>query len=323
MKDLPDIYYTENWRKLYSVKENGIPEEYTLTTKNGTIIYPYIKRKIEYKIDDKTYYDTVTPYGFNGPIIIELTGTKEKLLEEFKIDFNKYCIDNNIIAEYVRFSPWFKNYLELEDYYKLRENNQTIAIDLTVSDIFMEEINSKRRNCIRAAIKKGVSIQFDFEGNTIEEFHRIYQETIEKNDIKEYYWLSMEFLKEHFKMLKGHIFILNALYDEKIISSSIFVHYNKQLHYLYSANDYNYNGLNGNSLLLYEAAEWGKKNEKEYLHLGGASKSEALMSFKLSYTKHGIFKYFVGSRISQHDIYKKIVEKSGKKENDYFPQYRG
>ena len=133
----------------------------------------------------------------------------------------------------------------------------------------------------------------------------------------------MEFLKEHFKMLKGHIFILNALYDEKIISSSIFVHYNKQLHYLYSANDYNYNGLNGNSLLLYEAAEWGKKNEKEYLHLGGASKSEALMSFKLSYTKHGIFKYFVGSRISQHDIYEKIVEKSGKKENDYFPQYRG
>ena len=194
MEELPDIYYKKEWKELYAEKDNGVPEEYKLKCKYGTIIYPYIKRSIK---GETEYFDIITPYGFNGPIILN-SSDRQKLVEEYEQDFNKYCKEKGIIAEYIRFSPWFKNYLDFQDYYELKLNKKTIAIDLTVDDILMQEISSRTRNKIRNSIKKGVEIKFDFEGKTVDDFYRLYQKTISKNNIGEYYWLSKEFLKKHF-----------------------------------------------------------------------------------------------------------------------------
>lgn len=322
MENIPDIYYKKEWRELYAPKDNGIPEEYKLESKFGTIVYPYIKRKITDTENNKEYYDTVTPYGFNGPIIIKYSD-KEKLLKDFEYDFEKYCKENNIIAEYIRFSPWFKNYLDFQIFYKLRLNKKTIAMDLTVDDILMDEISGKRRNQIRSAIKKGVKVQFDFEGKTIENFYDLYQNTIKKNHIGEYYWLSKEFLKEHFEKLYGNVFLINAVYENNVISSSMFLHCDKQMHYHFSANDYNYNSLNGNSLILYEAAKWGKENGKENLHLGGMASEDSLIKFKLSFTKSDGLDYYVGTKIRNKEIYDRLVEQYNKENSNYFPKYRG
>lgn len=319
-EDLPDIYYTKGWRELYSQKEkDGVPREYFLDCKYGKVAYPYI---YIYIYGDNNYYDIRTPYGFNGPIIIECND-KEKLLEEFEKDFNEYCKKEKIVSEYVRFSPWFKNYLDFKKYYDLKPNKKTYAMNLLVDDILMQEISSKRRNQIRLAIKKGVKIEFDFEGKTINDFYKLYQNTIIKNNIKEYYWLSKEFLNEHFEKLKGNVFLANAIINNKIISSSMILHYNKQMHYHYSANDYEYTNLNGNSLLLYEVAKWGKEHGKENFHLGGASVSEDLKRFKLSFTKSEGYDYYVGSRIRNQKVYDELVKKSGKEDSNFFPKYRG
>lgn len=322
MKEMPDIFYLPEWGKLYEKKENGEADIFLYESENGKMVYPFIKRNANIKIDSNEYYDIVTPYGFNGPLILELNIEKEKFVEEFDNAFQRYCEENNIVAEYIRFSPWFENHLLFEKYYNLRLNKKTIAIDLTVNDILMDEINSKRRNCIRSAMKKDVKIEFDFTGETIEDFYNLYQKTIQKNDIGEYYWLEIDFLKEHFEKLKDHVFIANAIYEDKIVSSSIIVYADKQMHYLYSANDYEYTFTNGNSLLLYEVAEWGKKNNIEKFHLGGASKSEDLMKFKLSFTKSEGYDYYVGSKIRQNDIYNKLVEITNNYDNDFFPKYR-
>lgn len=322
MLTIPDIYYLENWSKLYAEKECGISERFEMEIETGKIIYPFIKRKIDTKINNKTYYDIVTVYGFNGPIIIGKVENRKQAAEIFNQKFQEYCKNNNIIAEYIRFSPWFKNYLDFAEIYNLKLNKQTIFIDLTVNDVFMDEISSKRRNCIRSAIKKGVTVQFDFEGNTVEDFHKLYQNTISKNNISEYYQLSIDFLRRHFEILKGNVFIANAMFENKIISSSIFVHQDKQLHYLYSANDYAYTYLNGNSLILSEVANWGKANGKEKFHLGGATVSEDLRKFKLSFTKNEGLDYYVGNKIRQEKIYNELVKITNNENNTYFPKYR-
>lgn len=322
MENIPDIYYKKEWRELYASKDNGIPKEYKLESKFGTIIYPYIKRKIIDMKSNKEYYDTVTPYGFNGPIIIKYSN-KEKLLKDFEHDFEWYCKENNIIAEYIRFSPWFKNYLDFQNFYNLRLNKKTIAMDLTVNDILMDEINGKRRNQIRSAIKKGVKVQFDFEGETIGDFYNLYQNTIKKNNIGKYYWLSNKFLKEHFENLYGNVFLINAIYENHIISSSMFLHCDKQMHYHFSANDYNFNSLNGNSLILYEAAKWGKDKGKENLHLGGMASEDSLIKFKLSFTKSEGLEYYVGTKIRNQEVYDNLVQQYNGENSNYFPKYRG
>lgn len=322
--DYLDIYYNPEWVRLYAGKDNGDPGYYKLENEYGVIIYPYVKRVVPYTINGTKYYDIITPYGFNGPCIMNVknNNTKELLLSSFEEDFTNYCIENNIVTEYVRFSPWLQNHLDFQNYYLLRDNKKTIAINLSVENILKDEISSKRRNLIRKAIKSNVNIQFDFTGETVDDFYNLYQNTIKKNGISKYYQFDISFLKQNFKMLSGNIFIVNAIYEDEIISSSIFLHEGNNLHYHFSANDYEKTSLNGNSLILLSAAEWGKENNKEYLHLGGASRSEDLMKFKLSFSKSNGFPFYVGSRIRQEPIYNKLVQISGKVNSNYFPEYR-
>lgn len=316
----PDIFYKEKWRELYSKFEGDGFGFYEFNHKDGTIIYPYVKRKTP----DNNYYDIVTPYGFNGPAIVDKRNNDlTNLLKDFNEDFKAYCRKEKIIAEYVRFCPWTKNVEYFKDLYDIRPNNQTVAIDLTVDDILKDEISSKRRNQIRLAIKKQVQISFDFNGETVENFYNLYQNTIKKNDIGEAYNFSLDFLKKHFDYLKGNCWIANASADGKIISSAFVLMCGDNMHYHLSANDYDMTEYNGNSLLLYEIAKLGKGFGCKYLHLGGIGVGKkSLMDFKTSFTKKGIFDFYVGSRIVNKEVYDKLVKEYNKGSN-YFPAYRG
>ena len=316
-----DIYYMKNWRDLYYVKDGDSSERFTYKSDKGTIVYPYVKRKAL----DSEYFDIITPYGFNGPMIVnQKCDDVTSLIEDYEKAFDKYCNENKIIAEYVRFCPWEENHKLFGQYYSLRDNNSTIAIDLTVDDILMDEISSKRRNQIRLAYKKGVTIEFDFEGKTVEDFYNLYQNTIAKNDIGNYYLFDIDFLKKHFDMLKGNCFIANAKVDGKTISSSYVLVCGDNMHYHLSANDYTMNEYNGNSVLLYEMAKLGKAWGCKYLHLGGVGVAEkSLMNFKLSFTKNGIYPFYVGTKIRNQKAYDELCEIHKSENANYFPAYRG
>lgn len=90
-----DIYFEKNYGRLYENVENGICEIFEVKSKNGRITNQFIKREIPIKIDNNKYYDIVTPYGYGGPIIEYISGSKEKLLEDYEEEFSKYCNNNN------------------------------------------------------------------------------------------------------------------------------------------------------------------------------------------------------------------------------------
>ena len=319
----PDIYYLPEWLSLYAQRDGEDCGYYVLQTKHGTVIYPYVKRKAPYLVDGKQYFDIITPYGFNGPYIVECS-EKSKLLKTFDADFSVYCEQNDIIAEYVRFSPWLKNHEDFCRLYSIRDNSKTIAIDLTVSDILVDEIRSKRRNLIRTAQKRGVSVSIDFSGKNTEEFCGLYKNTIIKNDIGSYYQFPDSFIQEHFSTIINKVFIANAEIDGRIISSSIFICHGDNVHYHLSANDYSAVKYQGNSLLLYEVALWGKENGFKYLHLGGVGTADkSLMDFKMSFTHSEGFPFYVGTKVRNESVYNALAKMHSDCKTNYFPVYRG
>ncbi|PKM71549.1 MAG: hypothetical protein CVU91_13260 [Firmicutes bacterium HGW-Firmicutes-16] len=319
----PDIYYLPEWLSLYARSDGEDYGYYTLQAINGTVIYPYVKRKAPYLVEDKQYYDIITPYGFNGPYIVECSN-KGKLLQTFDTDFSVYCEQNDIIAEYVRFSPWLKNHEDFCRLYSIRDNKRTIAIDLTVADILADEIKSKRRNEIRKAQKEGVSISLDFHGKSTAEFYGLYQNTVNKNGIGSYYQFPYSFVQEHFSAIINKVFIANAEIDGRLISSSIFIHHGDNLHYHLSANDYSAVKYQGNSLLLYEVALWGKENGFKHLHLGGVGAADkSLMDFKMSFTHSDGFPFYVGTKVRNEGVYNALAKMHSDSKTNYFPVYRG
>lgn len=321
--NLPDIYFEKNWGELYAIKENGIHQTFLLDSQHGQVYYSFVKRVINVKINGKTYFDIITPFGFSGPVVVNhRKDEKDKLLKEFKVSFDNYCLENKIVTDSCRFNPWLKNHIDFAHMYELIPNYSTIGIDLSVDNIFMNELSSKKRNMIRKAAKLGVTIHFDYEGEFIDVFLSIYEKTIIKNSISDYYRFSKDFLLDNFNRLKGNIIIAYAKYEEKIISIVLLLLSDNYIHYHLAANDTSYKGIPANDMLLFEVAEFGKKNGYKYFMLGGAGGNTALHRHKMGFTKKTEFNFYKGKRICNSEIYEKILANSSKVDKSFFPSYR-
>jgi hypothetical protein len=321
--ELPDIYFEPKWGKLYEKKDEGKHSYFIFDDEFGKVYYSFVKREISIKLEEQFYYDIITPYGFGGPIVISsVDGKKPELIENFKLAFDCYCIDNRIVTDSCRFSPWLKNHLDFSTMYEIVPNFSTVGINLSVDDIFMDEIKSKKRNMIRKAQKLGVEIQYDFMGENIDSFIEIYEKTIEKNNISNYYRFTKEFLKKNFEDLKDSIFIAYARYQDKVISIAFFLLGKEYIHYHLAANDPDYFGVPANDLLLYSVAEYGKKIGKKFFMLGGAGSNKALHSHKMGFTKKCEFDFFKGRRVCNKEIYDKLLDKCDFIDPNFFPSYR-
>lgn len=324
---VPDIFFLPEWGKSYESQDQGEIKIFELKNETGHIFYPFVLRQVPIKIGEELYYDTITPFGLNGPVILNCNPDKKaELTALFDSEFQTYCEKNNIIAEYIRFNPWLKNINDFEHIYNIDNRGIVMFIDLTVKDFFMEEFKSSTRQQVRRALKNNVEIEYDFTGASLKDFYRLYNIMAERNNIPEYYLFTEEFLANTFKNLEGKQFIINAKHEGKYISTALFLHHGDYFHYHLAANDPAYFNLAGNSLILYEACQWGIENGKKELHLGGAT-SDPLYRFKKGFTKTEPLDILTGKKVRNKKVYKMLSDyklKNNEIENlSHFPLYRG
>ena len=329
MVKVPDIYFLPEWGKFFESKEqNGKSTLFEFENDLGHVFYQFILREIPLETDG-TYYDIITPYGFSGPVILNCKeGKRQELVAQYDEAFQQYCEEHNIVAEYVRFSPWIGNIKDFEHLYSFRHTSDMIYIDLTVKDFFMDEFSPKTRTQVRKAQKNNVEIEFDFTGETVGEFHRLYDITAKRNGISnEYYLFSEEFFQDSFKVFEGNQFLLNAKFEGKYISSSLILHYGNYMHSHLTGNDPDFFHLAGNSLIQYEACRWGIEHDKKEFQLGGTAPYENLHRFKKGFTKTEALDLVSGQKIRLQEAYDELVELKkqsvGIEVMGYFPLYRG
>ncbi|ANU10169.1 hypothetical protein BBH88_07570 [Planococcus antarcticus DSM 14505] len=330
MANVPDIYFLPEWGKYFETQEEqGKWTMFEFKNDLGHINYQFIARPVPVDTGAITYYDIITPYGFSGPIVLECQeGKRQELVAEYDSAFQQYCEENNIVTEYVRFNPWIQNVKNFEHLYSFRNNGDMIYIDLTVEDFFMDEFSPKSRTQVRKAQKNNVEIELDFTGETVGEFHRLYDITAKRNGINnDYYLFSEEFFQKSFEIFKGKQFLLNAKYEGEYISSSLILHYGDYMHSHLTANDPDYFHLAANSLIQYEACRWGIENNKKEFQLGGTAPYENLHRFKKGFTKTKALDLVIGKKIRLQKTYDQLVdrkmENGGIKVMGYFPLYRG
>lgn len=326
---MPDIYFLPEWGEFFETKEkDGKVHYFEIKHEWGHIFYQLIVRPVPVQIEGPTYYDTITPYGFSGPIILSCNpDKKQQLIELFEEKFGDYCKEHRIVTEYVRFNPWLKNRKDFESLYEFRDNGYTQYIDVSGEDFFMEQFASVARGQIRKAVKNKVEIEIDYTGERVPEFHHLYSLTAERHQIEPYYLFSEETLRSSFEKFSGKQFIISAKYEGRYISSSLVLHHGDYVHYHLTANDPAYSRLSGNSLLIYELCKWAVENGKKEVHLGGAGNDENLYRFKRNFTKAERLELLMGKKIHDQQAYDRLVEaklqNGGIEIPGYFPLYRG
>lgn len=324
-----DIYFTPQYGKIYENNNEGKLIFYDFESQYGKVYYMFLVRKVNF-VEYDNFYDIITPYGYGGPLFLDYDDKHlSKLIFEFDEEFKGYCMDNNIVSEFVRFHPLIKNYRfmdELMDIFYIRD---TIYLDLSSPEIIWNNMESRSRTKIRKNIKNNILIENNNSRNSLDEFLELYKQTMDRNNATDYYYFKREFFQDTMKFLKNNVQIFNAKYNGKTIASNIVLHYGDYVHGHLAASDYNYRHFNPHNILLYKIALWGFENGYKFFHLGGgySGNNDSLFSFKKGFNKNGRLKFYIGKKIHNKKIYKELVELRKKEKKDidenFFPIYRG
>ena len=123
---------------------------------------------------------------------------------------------------------------------------------------------------------------------------------------------------------------MEALYENKIIAAGVYFISNGTIHIHLSGTLSEYLYLSPAYLLRYATTLWGKENGYVLIHHGGGrtnSSDDTLYKFKKQFGVHTEFDFYIGKKVFDWEVYKKLVEIRKQEnpycvESDFFPQYR-
>jgi hypothetical protein len=132
-------------------------------------------------IEGTKYKDIVSPYGYSGPLVTENTSDADLRWPVFLGEFHKWCLNNNIIAEFVRLHPFIGNHLPLMEFGGVQQDGEVVYIDLTHPFKFDKGCKS----AIKKAERNGLTLDGDW---VMDNFEWLYHKTMERNNASEIYY---------------------------------------------------------------------------------------------------------------------------------------
>lgn len=320
--DQQDIYYTLEYYELYEKNGDGKAKCFVFE-KNGDIaLYPFLINSVNelgYDLDNE-YYDIQGAYGYNGVIALNYITSFRKA---FYKQFEKFCDENNIIAEFTRFNPILGNYQFADSFMDVIFDRKTVYLNLeqTYKDIWTSQYSSNNRNMIRKG-RKSLYTKIGKTNDDLEKFISIYNYTMTSINADEYYFFSDNYFNN---ILNKNFYILNV-YDKEtnnIQGSMILMVFKNYAHYHLSGRSKNCDNNAVNNFMLDEAINFAMKKKCKLFHFGGGNTSnekDSLLKFKSNFSKdYGNF--YIGKKVHNQKIYDKIcnqwINKYPEKEKKY------
>lgn len=320
-----DTYWLSGYVKAFKIHGDGEPLLFYYEDSKVRGINVVMKRDVaedsRFKgiIAEKIFWDFASPYGYGGWIIEG--DNSDSLFDAYE----KWCKNNGIVSEFVRFHPVLENHKFSQSRYDVIPLGNTVAMDLSSPEVIWSNIHSKNRNMIRKAIKNGIVIYSGRFPEIFFEFRKIYNATMDKDNAEEYYYFEPEFYNSILNDLPQNAQVFYAVYEGKVIAASIMLAANGYMNYHLSGSIKEYASMAPSNLLLYEAALWGNSNGCRSLYLGGGvgSGEDSLYKFKKAFYKPDDVKRFhIGKKIFDQEKYSELLALREPIESGFFPKYR-
>jgi len=344
-----DVFFTPEYAMVFERTEGerrrdfgGEAFLFFFGDERDSIIYPFFKRNISelpfYSIlgdQSENWFDIISPYGYSGPLAhIDNSELESILWQSFLNEFHNFCIENNIIAEFARLHPFFKNHLVLMKFPDInivkRPSVVYLELEQEESQIW-KNMTKGNKSSVSKARRSGVEIRCSNTEDAIEAFYELYTATMERNKAKRAYFFSRDFFDDTCQVLGEDVKLFSAWYEDRVIAASLFLFKGNLVHYYLSGSDANYLFLSPNNLLIYEVILWAKSRGFKILNLGGGyEENDSLFHFKSSFSKTTA-DFYTYDRVHNQTVYERLCgardiygeqECENVIESDYFPVYR-
>ncbi|WP_102273052.1 lipid II:glycine glycyltransferase FemX [Cytobacillus massiliigabonensis] len=331
-----DIFYFHSYCGLYPSLGDGDPYLFIYTDKNGSkVCYAFFKRPIqvlpfaEGKLDEELFDIITPPYGYGGPFY---ENNDVQLLHDFRKAFEDFCQKENIISEFIRFHPLYKNHHYLDDTMDVFFDRETVFINLRQGE---EEILGQYHKNHKRNFKKAMKNKLTFHVHKkddalqkIDAFYSLYRETMDKLNASPYAYFSIEYVENLITNLDEHSFIASVYFEGEMVSAALCLCEGGNVHYHLGCSKQEMLPLGGNVFLFHSIALWTKQNGFHTLHLGGGHVGrDSLFQFKHRFNPKETLEFYVGRKIHHKEKYDWLVtswEKyyARKANGMFFPAYR-
>ena len=304
-----DVYYTPEYYELYENYGDGKAQCFVFEKDGEIALYPFLLNSINtlgYELDKK-YFDIQGAYGYNGVLS---SCYAEEFKKDFYTSFNKFCQNNNVIAEFTRFNPYIENHNFSNAHLQILLNRKTVVLNInnSIDKLWKNSLSSKNRNMIRKALKKHYSVTINNSKSGVRSFYKIYLETMKGIYVDSYYYFNEDMFFKMLDIPEFHFLFAEDKGNNKVASMILMV-YGKYAHYHLSGRDIEKADNSVNNYMLYEAIKFAKNKGANIFHFGGGNaldENDSLFRFKKGFS-NTYLDFYIGKKVFNQKIYDKVI----------------
>lgn len=304
-----------------------VPRLFVMESELAFIAHPLLLRPVSnlpFASGIEGMWDASTP-EFTGPF---LCGSDEDLSLKFRARHTAFAQAQGITSEFAHIHPWADGRRLLGAGCVF--NRDIVWIDVTQNpeQIFEKDLDRSCRNKIRKAQRGNIRIVADPSDEAVNEFHRIYLETMRRTQALESYHFPLEFFRKIRDDLPENARFVLATHDGRTAAAYLYLHDDDNVFSFLGGTDTELSHVAPTNLVVWDTVEWAHAAGKKRFILGAGYKpNDGVFHFKASFSP--LRKpFYVCKRIQRPDDFalldRRFREHNGMRDEnvDYFPPYR-
>lgn len=333
---LYDFYHLPSYHSLAEQQQEGIAKLFVYEKDDDFIAIPLLIRPIdaveglaEVGID---WQDATSVYGYPGPITsrpdisrVIMKGFQEALIETMK--------DRRIVAAFSRLNPILSQNDLISNIGELVFGGSTVTIDLNIPpEIQRSKYRKNHKQDINRMKRLGTNCFLDYELRYLDEFIKIYHETMRRVDARSNYYFNQSYFQALMSNPASSCHLFVCLLDEQVICGGIFSLCNNIVQYHLGGTRDDFLHLAPMKLVFDTVRVWANEQKAEVFHLGGGvgGKNDSLFLFKTGFSDK-LLGYWMWKLVVFPEMYERLAREKDvwnrqrlfkPTTSDFFPQYR-
>jgi len=319
------IYHSPDYIRLLQNYLGGEAELFVYGDEKNFVYYPYLKKNLselshvcKCSIPLEELYDISSSWYYGGPLT---TNPDDKnLLEEFRQAFHSYCLNSQIVSEFIRFDPYLLNYKYSFKDIEIKKERDVIYVDLTPSEeSIFNRFNRKCKKNYRNAIRNSVQLKHRDNQEDFSKFIDLYAAEMTRKNAPASYFFGNHFFEQLFATNKNNTYFISIYADKAFAGGSIAIYSGGLIHDYLRATDPKYWSYRTNDYLLIENILYFKQLGFKRYDLQGGRKG--VYEFKKSFSDLTM-PFFIGSCVHLPEIYNELSSEQSSGNVNFFPAYR-
>lgn len=262
------------------------PRLYVMCSDNSNICYPMLLRstsELPFNYTGVGNWDSATP-DFTGPL---LSGINQEVMAAFPDRCRQLFRSIGVITEFAHLHPWSNAYSQL-DQSSCTYNREIVWVDLTLGpqQLWRNHLQHCCRKNISTAGREGVRVFASRTDKDLDEFCRIYTDTMQRNGALAAYYFPSNFFRALRNEMPENCRFVFAEYQSQIVAATLYLHDDSDVFSFLGGTDTNFQHVRPTNALIWETIQWASAAGKKRLVLGGGYKpDDGVFHFKSTFSR--------------------------------------